>query len=343
MTHTFLHRGLAAACAALGLAVAAQAQAINLDYGGFNPAPSTTYGAGANQPGFWNLVSSSAGFQLKDINNANTSVTVSSTAGNYNFGFNNPGTTGDHELLLDDGIDGATTINFAGLANGSYTVYTYAWAPDNRTGYITSVQVTGSPDPQQNVSGTWTGTHQQGVTYAKHTVDVTNGTIQIMTAVVAGFATANGVQIVPATGGCTGNPAVYCTAKVNSLGCTPSIGSTGLPSASAASGFVIQTTNVLDNKIGIFFYSKSGSNNTPFRGGILCAQQPLARTPPQNSGGSTSSCSGVYTLDFNAYTASGADPALVAGQDVWVQTWALDPGSPIPTSLSNALTFVICP
>jgi len=143
--------------------------------------------------------------------------------------------------------------------------------------------------------------------------------------------------------GCTGSVAVYCTAKVNSMGCTPSIGSTGLPSASAGSGFVIQTTNVLDNKPGIVFYSKSGSNNAPFRGGILCAQQPLARTPPQNSGGSPASCTGVYTLDFNAHVASGADPALVAGQDVWVQTWALDPGSPIPTSLSNALTFVICP
>jgi hypothetical protein len=143
--------------------------------------------------------------------------------------------------------------------------------------------------------------------------------------------------------GCTGNVAVYCTAKVNSMGCTPSIGSTGLPSASAGSGFVIQTTNVLDNKPGILFYSKTGSNNAPFRGGILCAQQPLARTPPQNSGGSPSSCTGSYALDFNAYVASGADPALVAGQAVWVQTWALDPGSTIPTSLSNALSFVVCP
>ena len=31
---------------------------------------------------------------------------------------------------------------------------------------------------------------------------------------------------------------VYCTAKVNSLGCTPTIGSTGVPSATATSGFV---------------------------------------------------------------------------------------------------------
>ena len=342
MTHTFLHRGLAAACAALGLAVAAQAQAINLDYGGFNPAPSSTYAAGASQPGFWNLVASSSSTPLKDINNANTSVTVSSTGGNYGFGFNNAGTTGDDELLLDDGIDGATTINFAGLANGSYTVYTYAWAPDNRTGYITSVSVPGSPDPVQNISGTWTGTHQQGVTYAKHTINVTSGSFQIVTGVVAGFATENGVQIVPATGGCTGNPAVYCTSKVNSQGCTPSIGATGTPSASAGSGFVLTTTNELDNKFGLFFYSKTGANNAPFQGGFLCGMPPLVRTPVQNSGG-TPPCGGAFTMDFNAYIAGGADPALISGQPVWVQTWSRDPASPSTTNLSDAITFTICP
>ena len=43
-------------------------------------------------------------------------------------------------------------------------------------------------------------------------------------------------------------PIVYCTAKPNSLGCTPSIASSGTPSASASSGFTVSTTNVLNNK-----------------------------------------------------------------------------------------------
>jgi hypothetical protein len=48
-------------------------------------------------------------------------------------------------------------------------------------------------------------------------------------------------------------------------------------------------------------------------------------------------------MDFNAYIASGKDPALVAGQDVWLQTWGRDPASPSTTSLSDALSFPICP
>jgi hypothetical protein len=142
--------------------------------------------------------------------------------------------------------------------------------------------------------------------------------------------------------GCTGNPAVYCTSRVNSAGCTPSIGATGTPSATAGSGFVLTTTNELDNKFGLYFYSKSGPNSSPFQGGFLCGMPPLVRTPVQNSGG-TPPCGGAYTLDFNAYIASGADPALVSGQQVWVQTWSRDPGAASTTNLTDAITFTICP
>ncbi|HVS11849.1 MAG TPA: hypothetical protein VMS76_18430, partial [Planctomycetota bacterium] len=153
-----------------------------------------------------------------------------------------------------------------------------------------------------------------------------------------GFIDMDDMQIEAGCGGGT----VYCTAKVNSAGCTPSIGSTGSPSASAGSGFVVKTINVLDNKFGLYFYSKTGPNNAPFQGGFLCGQVPLVRTMVQNSGG-TPPCNGSYTMDFNAYIASGKDPALVAGQDVWVQTWSRDPASASTTNLSDALSFTICP
>jgi hypothetical protein len=142
--------------------------------------------------------------------------------------------------------------------------------------------------------------------------------------------------------GCTGNSTVYCTGKVNSAGCTPSIGSTGIPSATAGSGFVVSTKNELDNKFGLYFYSKAGANNAPFQGGYLCGQPPLTRTSVQNSGG-TPPCNGMYSIDFNAYIASGKDPALVGGQQVWLQTWSRDPASPSTTNLSDALSFTICP
>jgi hypothetical protein len=118
----------------------------------------------------------------------------------------------------------------------------------------------------------------------------------------------------------------------------------GFPSASAGSGFVVRTVNLLDNKFGLYFYSKSGPNNAPFQGGVLCGLAPLIRTQLQHSGG-TPPCNGRYSMDFNAYIASGKDPALVAGQGVWLQTWSRDPGFAPPnnTSFSNAVTFTICP
>ncbi|HVS08921.1 MAG TPA: hypothetical protein VMS76_03530 [Planctomycetota bacterium] len=144
--------------------------------------------------------------------------------------------------------------------------------------------------------------------------------------------------------GSCGASSSYCTAKTNSAGCLPAIAAGGTPSASAGSGFTISTTSVLDDKFGLYFYSKSGPDNAPFQGGILCAQPPLMRTMLQNSGG-TAPCGGMFQIDFNAYVASGKDPALVAGQQVWIQTWSRDLGFAPPdnTSLSDAISFTLCP
>jgi len=141
-----------------------------------------------------------------------------------------------------------------------------------------------------------------------------------------------------------GSNSTYCTAKTNSAGCPPSIAASGNPSASAGSGFTITTSNVLDNEFGLYFYSKSGPINVLFQGGFLCAQPPLVRTMLQNSGG-TPPCGGSFQIDFNAYIASGKDPALVAGQKVWLQAWSRDPGFAPPnnTSLSDAVSSTICP
>jgi hypothetical protein len=143
--------------------------------------------------------------------------------------------------------------------------------------------------------------------------------------------------------GSCGATSSYCTAKTNSAGCVPAITASGTPSATAGNGFTIKTSNVLDNKFGLYFYSKSGPNNAPFQGGILCAASPQVRTLVQNSGG-TPPCGGAFQIDFNAYVASGADPALVAGAQVWVQTWSRDPGFAPPdnTSLSDAVSFTLC-
>jgi hypothetical protein len=149
--------------------------------------------------------------------------------------------------------------------------------------------------------------------------------------------------------GCTGLvPTTYCTAKVNSLGCTPAMDSTGIPSKSLTSGFTIKSRDVRNNKSGLLFYGMNGAAALPFQGGTLCVATPIRRTPAVTSGGTAppaNDCSGLFQIDFNAFMATGSDPALVAGAAVHTQWWGRDPGFAAPnnTTLSNGLTFVICP
>jgi hypothetical protein len=142
---------------------------------------------------------------------------------------------------------------------------------------------------------------------------------------------------------CSIAPTTYCTAKVNSLGCSPSIAMSSAPSAASGWNCALSTTNVLGNKSGLFFHSTSGALGAPFHGGFLCAKSPTKRHAVQNSGGTAATCTGNFSEDFNAYIASGVDPALVAGAQVWIQNWSRDNGAPFGDSLSNAVTATICP
>ncbi|MCE9595850.1 MAG: hypothetical protein K8S98_16805 [Planctomycetes bacterium] len=137
--------------------------------------------------------------------------------------------------------------------------------------------------------------------------------------------------------------ATYCVSKQNSQNCLALVSTTGACSASAASGFSIRADLVVPNKSGLFFYSTVGATETAFQAGFLCVKPPIKRTFVQNSGGSAQLCSGVFTIDFNAYIASGVDPALVAGAQFWGQFWHRDPLSASHTGLTHAVTTVICP
>ena len=140
-------------------------------------------------------------------------------------------------------------------------------------------------------------------------------------------------------------PATYCNAKVNSLGCTPQITATGVPSASSGAGFLITGSNVRNLQSGVLFYGTNGRASTPFLGGTLCVQAPLRRTGIQNAGGSGGgqNCTGLYHFDFNAWIASAADPMLVAGVTVNCQYYSRDGGFPPPNNigLTDALEFTI--
>ncbi len=134
----------------------------------------------------------------------------------------------------------------------------------------------------------------------------------------------------------------YCTAQINSDGCAPAIGFAGTPSASFGSGFHVTASQLVAGQNGILFYSTTGPANTPFLGGVLCAQQPLTRLPIQNSGGA-GACGGAFDFDFNAWVPLSADPALVGGATVWAQCWSRDPASASTTNLTDALEFVLWP
>ena len=144
----------------------------------------------------------------------------------------------------------------------------------------------------------------------------------------------------------------YCTAKVNSLGCTPQIGFTGVPSASAGSGFVVSVSSVINNKSGLYIYTNGGRAAAPFSGGLRCISTPIKRSIALNSGGNPSpnDCSGVYALDMNAFSlgALGGSPApflLVPGSLVDAQVWGRVNGFAAPNNatLSNALEYAVRP
>jgi len=138
----------------------------------------------------------------------------------------------------------------------------------------------------------------------------------------------------------------YCTAKINSLGCSPEMTFAGTASVSSSAPFDVGAAQVLDHKAGLLLYGMQ-SSAAPFQGGAMCVGGPLHRTPLQSSGGAAGapSCSGAFHFDFNAHVQSGVDSSLVAGATVRAQYWSRDPLDPagFGTSLSDALGFTLAP
>lgn len=137
--------------------------------------------------------------------------------------------------------------------------------------------------------------------------------------------------------------ATYGTAKVNSLGCTPTIGWSGCPSATSNAPFLVTASNVLNQRQGLMFYGYAPTA-VPYSGGFRLVAAPIKRSPVMNSAGNPASvndCSGNYAYDMNARIQLGTDPNLVVGASVCCQYWTRDPADSFGVGLTDALSFVI--
>ena len=139
----------------------------------------------------------------------------------------------------------------------------------------------------------------------------------------------------------------------NSLACIPAISSSGLPSATSASGFVVSSINNLNHKPGLLLYGSTGQALSAFGGGYLCINAPLKRSTSLLSSGVTPpplECTGIYSYDMNAFATGSLGgnplPALsVAGTTIDCQFWGRDQGFAAPdnVSLSDALEYQVGP
>jgi hypothetical protein len=144
---------------------------------------------------------------------------------------------------------------------------------------------------------------------------------------------------------CTRNYSLFCQGKQNSQGCVPVLLASGNTSASGATPFVISASRLINNMQGIFIYGLA-PNAIAFQGGTLCVQPPIVRLAATSTGGHPppNDCSGALDVNFKPVIQSGSNPALVAGQLVYVQGYYRDgQSSPFACGLTPAVEFEIEP
>ena len=144
---------------------------------------------------------------------------------------------------------------------------------------------------------------------------------------------------------CAG-PQIYCTAAPGLMCGEPSVSASGIPSASASSGYVLSAGPARGQTPGILFYGRTGPLSIPFQGGTLCVRPPHFRSVLLNSGGTQGNCDGQFTIDRNAFARGllGGHPASflsTPGTTVHSQFWGRD-SSAGGSFLSDAVVDVIC-
>ncbi|HEV8325681.1 MAG TPA: hypothetical protein VG389_28990 [Myxococcota bacterium] len=200
--------GVARAAAAVlfvglfGGAAVARAQSLNVDFGLPADAPSDTYGA-AGLPGVWNSIegdpNAPSAYALVGLDGAPTAVTLYQYGGTYLLSAADPSVSGDDAALLNDALitydaslESCLFVN--GLEPGTYEVTVYAWMPAapsvlSRVRHDLSATTV-------DVGGAWTGAHVEGITYARHLLDIpSDGFMGSHSGIVPGASAALGAAL----------------------------------------------------------------------------------------------------------------------------------------------------
>jgi hypothetical protein len=248
----------------------AQQQSIFVDIGSATAgagAPSGTFGGAAGAPGQWNVfdLDSVAGPvtvspALNDITGNPTGVTLTwdgLTVTPLSLFFDEACSIGDDQALMDDCgyVGGPSQFRFDGLNQGTYTVITYAMAPDSAA-FLTNVAVQGSVDPAQDVGGDFCLGYVLGVTHAEHVVAVGAGQPLIVDiSVTTSFDSINGFQLFPGSGPSFGTS--YCgPAVTNSSGSPAEVSVSGSP-AVALNDLTLVCSSMPMNSFGFFLVSQT--------------------------------------------------------------------------------------
>jgi len=192
-------------------ALGASAQSFNIEWGTPDTAPPATY-AGVGQAGVWNTFAAMQQvqrFPLVGLDGLPIAVDI------LNIGFDvvessdNLATSGDDEALLDDcftsfndPIDGCLFFRF--LEPGEYRVIMYGIAPDD-VSLLSRLRIDQNAEPPIIVGGSWSGAHQEGVTYMSQTATVgADGQLGVHSGLPSGNlrSVLNGMQVIQLPDGC---------------------------------------------------------------------------------------------------------------------------------------------
>ena len=145
-------------------------------------------------------------------------------------------------------------------------------------------------------------------------------------------------------------PRSYCTAGSAATGCRATMGARGLPSATRADSFFLESAQVPGLRNGIFFFGANGRQANSWGNGssYQCVVPPVKRAGLMVGEGTTGLCDSIFVRDLNARwcpTCPKAAHNPGAGATVQAQLWYRDPNntSNQTTGLSDAVEFIVGP